>query len=114
MRHIALGKLYAVYDPVPHAKHVLPGFPPFSDSIGIGENGGFAEYLVVDARELVLVVSAGPRSPCRASVPSPLTRVPPCFPLQPDGLAPEVAALSTDSLITVYNALHNVAQVRPS
>ena len=60
MRHIALGKLYAVYAPLPHAKSALPGFPPLSDWIGVGKNGGFAEYLVVDARELVLVVSFCP------------------------------------------------------
>ena len=30
---------------------------------------------------------------------------------QPDGLAPEVAAMAADGLLTVYNAVHNVAGV---
>ena len=68
---------------VPCAK-AIAGFPPFSDSIGLGENGGYAEYLVVAASDLVPV---------------------------PHGLAPEIAAMSADSLLTVYNALHNVAEV---
>ena len=68
---------------VPCAK-AIAGFPPFSDSIGLGENGGYAEYLVVAASDLVPV---------------------------PRGLAPEIAAMSADSLLTVYNALHNVAEV---
>lgn len=60
MKDIAVGKLYAVHDIVPHAKHALPGLTPFTDSIGIGENGGFAEYMAVDASQLILVV----RTPC--------------------------------------------------
>ena len=57
MKGIEKGKLYAVYAPVPHSHDLLTGFPPFLDSIGIGENGGYAEYLAVDASELVPVVS---------------------------------------------------------
>ena len=53
---IEIDKLYAVYAVVPHAMHLLPNFPPFLDSIGIGENGGYAEYLVVDASQLIPVV----------------------------------------------------------
>ncbi|KAH9943281.1 N-benzyl-3-pyrrolidinol dehydrogenase [Epithele typhae] len=91
VRHIAKGKLYAIHDLVPHGAHPLaPGQSPLTDSIGIGENGGFAEYILADSVELVPV---------------------------PEGLAPEVAALATDSLITAYNAVHNVAgderQLRP-
>ncbi|KAI0695869.1 N-benzyl-3-pyrrolidinol dehydrogenase [Cerioporus squamosus] len=82
---IVRGQLYAVWASVPCAKATL-GFPPFSDSIGLGENGGYAEYLVAAASELVPV---------------------------PHGLAPEIAALASDSLITVYNAIHNVAELRP-
>ena len=32
----------------------------------------------------------------------------------PKGLAPEIACLATDSLITAYNAVHNAAGVRVS
>ncbi|KAI0633255.1 GroES-like protein [Trametes polyzona] len=55
-----------------------------TDAIGTGLNGGYAEFVLVNQAQLIPI---------------------------PDGLAPEVAALSTDSLITVYNAVHNVAQV---
>ncbi|KAI0723718.1 GroES-like protein [Cerioporus squamosus] len=54
--------------------------------IGVGLNGGYAKYLVVDADQLVPV---------------------------PKGLAPEIACLSTDSLITAYRAVHNAAELRP-
>ena len=57
MKDIEIGKLYVVYILVPHAKNPLKGFPSLTDSIGAGENGGFADYLLVDASELVPVVS---------------------------------------------------------
>ncbi|KAI0749440.1 N-benzyl-3-pyrrolidinol dehydrogenase [Daedaleopsis nitida] len=82
---IVEGHLYAVWTAVP-CPRAIAGFPPLSDSIGIGENGGYAEYLVVNASELVPV---------------------------PRGLAPEIAACAADSLITSYNALHNVAGLGP-
>ncbi|KAH9939059.1 N-benzyl-3-pyrrolidinol dehydrogenase [Epithele typhae] len=83
---IDIGKLYAIWAIVPHGPNPLPGLPEFTDSIGLGLNGGFAEYITVDASNLVPV---------------------------PDGLAPEIAACAADSLITVYNAMHNLAQLRP-
>ena len=54
---IEMGQMYVVWDAVPHGTHPVAGFPSFLDSIGIGENGGFAEYMVVDATELIPVVS---------------------------------------------------------
>ncbi|KAL1949901.1 hypothetical protein VTO73DRAFT_8782 [Trametes versicolor] len=79
---ITLGSLYAVHAILPCAT----GLPPILNSDGIGMNGGYAEYVVVDQRQLVPV---------------------------PDGLAPEIAALASDSLITAFNAVHNVAGLRP-
>ncbi|TBU53000.1 N-benzyl-3-pyrrolidinol dehydrogenase [Dichomitus squalens] len=86
VENIEIGKLYAIWDIVAHGPHQIPGLPPFADSIGIGENGGFAEFIVADASDLVPV---------------------------PADLRPEVAALAADSLITVYNAVHNRAGLRP-
>ncbi|KAI9001480.1 GroES-like protein [Trametes punicea] len=79
------GQLYVVYIVVPCAKR-SPGIPPLDQSVGIGVNGGFADYLLVDAGQLVRV---------------------------PDGIPPEVAACAGDSLITVFNAVHNLAGLRP-
>ena len=58
VKNIARGKLYAVHDFLAHGGHPLPGATPFLDSVGLGENGGFAEYLVFDAANLVVVVGA--------------------------------------------------------
>ena len=58
-----------------------------TSAIGVGLDGGFAKYVVVEADQLVPV---------------------------PKGLAPEIACLATDSLITAYNAVHNAAGVRVS
>ncbi|KAI0656447.1 GroES-like protein [Cubamyces menziesii] len=79
------GQLYVVHVIVPCAKSTS-GLPPIEESDGIGRDGGYAEYIVVDQRQLVPA---------------------------PQGLAPEVAALAGDSLITVFNAVHNVAGLRP-
>ncbi|KAI0833846.1 GroES-like protein [Trametes gibbosa] len=79
---IRLGTLYAVHAIVPCAK----GLPPILESDGIGMNGGYADYVVVNQRQLVPV---------------------------PEGLAPEIAALACDSLLTAFNAIHNVAGLRP-
>ncbi|KAH9902903.1 N-benzyl-3-pyrrolidinol dehydrogenase [Cubamyces lactineus] len=81
---IVEGQLYAVWDAVPCA--AMSKLPPALNSIGIRLNGGYAEYLVVNAAELVPV---------------------------PKGLAPEVAAMAADGLLTVYNAVHNVAGLGP-
>ncbi|KAI0648696.1 GroES-like protein [Trametes meyenii] len=79
------GRLYAVFVLTPCACRTL-GPPPIDDSTGIGLNGGFAEFVTVSQSQLVPV---------------------------PHGLAPEVACVAGDSLITAYNAIHNVAGLRP-
>ncbi|KAI0667919.1 GroES-like protein [Trametes maxima] len=79
------GRLYAVYVFTPCACRSL-STPPIDASTGIGLNGGFAEYVTVAQSQLVPV---------------------------PHGLAPEIACLAGDSLITAYNAIHNVAGLRP-
>ncbi|KAI0368691.1 N-benzyl-3-pyrrolidinol dehydrogenase [Pilatotrama ljubarskyi] len=81
---IVKGGLYAIHDLVPCV--AMNNLPPALNSIGIGRDGGYAEYIVVNAEELVPV---------------------------PDGLAPEVAAVASDALLTAYNAVHNVAQLGP-
>ncbi|EIW62659.1 GroES-like protein [Trametes versicolor FP-101664 SS1] len=55
-----------------------------TSTIGTGLDGGYAEFVLVNQSQL--------------------------FPV-PDGLAPEVATAGTDSLLTVFNAVNNVAQV---
>ncbi|RPD56334.1 N-benzyl-3-pyrrolidinol dehydrogenase [Lentinus tigrinus ALCF2SS1-7] len=78
-------QLYIVYLTSPCAEQAQAPITGL-DVIGVGANGGYAEYLVVDADQLVPV---------------------------PKGLSPEIACLSADSLITAYNAVHNVAGLRP-
>ncbi|EPQ56714.1 GroES-like protein [Gloeophyllum trabeum ATCC 11539] len=79
------GHLYAVWVIDPCAAKAA-GVAPIIDSTGIGMNGGYAEYVLVEDSQLVPV---------------------------PHGLKPEIAALAADSLLTVYNAVHNVAGLRP-
>ncbi|RPD61206.1 GroES-like protein [Lentinus tigrinus ALCF2SS1-7] len=87
VKDITLGELYAIWDVVPCAlAHPSTSLPPALNSIGLGKNGGFTEYIVVNQAELAPV---------------------------PKGLSPEVACLAADSLITAYNAVHNVAQLAP-
>ncbi|KAI0328255.1 GroES-like protein [Cubamyces sp. BRFM 1775] len=76
-------QLYVVYIIAPcvtSSNGTLPG------ETGVGKDGGFAEYVVVDQSQLVPV---------------------------PEGLSPEIAALAGDSLVTVFNAVHNTAGLRP-
>ena len=63
--------------------------------------------MVVDASELVPVVSVLIHFSMRGL----WIRGVDMIPTQPDGLAPEIAACATDSLLTAYNAIHNVAGV---
>ncbi|KAH9858846.1 GroES-like protein [Lenzites betulinus] len=57
---------------------------PLTTSNGIGLDGCYAEFVVVNQFQLIPV---------------------------PDGLAPEVATVATDALTTVFNAVNNAAQV---
>ncbi|CDO75111.1 hypothetical protein BN946_scf185010.g36 [Trametes cinnabarina] len=78
-------QLYSVHVITPCAKGTI-ALPPIEQSIGIGRNGGYAEYVLVEPRQLVPV---------------------------PDGIPPEVAAVAGDALTTVFNAVHNVAGILP-
>ena len=53
------GRLYVVHVIVPCTKSTN-GVPPLEDSDGIGRDGGYAEYIVVDQRQLIPVVSSFP------------------------------------------------------
>ncbi|KAH9858849.1 GroES-like protein [Lenzites betulinus] len=57
---------------------------PIAFQTGVGLDGGYAEFVVVNQFQLIPV---------------------------PDGLAPEIATVATDSLTTVFNAVNNNAQV---
>ncbi|KAI0356392.1 GroES-like protein [Trametes cingulata] len=84
---IELGRLYALYAMVGCAAYAKQGCGTSGiNGLGLGLDGGLAEYIVCNADLLVPV---------------------------PDGLAPEIAAVGADSLLTVHNALYNVAKLRP-
>lgn len=59
---------------------------PGRQHIGLGEDGGYAEFVKVRARNIVRV---------------------------PDGIRPEVAAVATDAVLTPYHAIKTVAEVGP-
>ncbi len=60
---ITVGELYAIWDVIPCAlAHPSTTLSPAFNTIGLGKNGGFAEYIVVNQAELLPVVrSAWPR-----------------------------------------------------
>ncbi|KAH9902392.1 chaperonin 10-like protein [Cubamyces lactineus] len=76
-------QLYVVYVLVPCVRS-SNGQPPNMN--GVGNDGGLAEYIVVEQTQLVPA---------------------------PKGLSPEIACLAGDSLITAFNAVHNNAGLRP-
>ncbi|KAI9067693.1 GroES-like protein [Trametes sanguinea] len=82
VKGIAEGQLYCVHGITPS----LLSRPPIDESIGLGINGGYAEYVLVEPRQLVPV---------------------------PNGIPPEVACVAADALTTAYNAVHNVAGLSP-
>ncbi|KAH8926649.1 GroES-like protein [Atractiella rhizophila] len=79
--HVDLGHLYVVYvdDPCVRGLNIAEG-------VGIGRNGGYAEYVTVKASQLVPV---------------------------PHGLPPELACLTGDCSTTAFHAITETAQVRP-
>ncbi|EJF64551.1 GroES-like protein [Dichomitus squalens] len=85
---IELGALYAVWEMVPCSKAV--GASPLFLRHGLGVDGGFAPFVLVDTKRATLV------------------RV-------PDSLVnkPELAALAVDSTALVYHAVINVAKLQP-
>ena len=55
---IVVGQLYAIWDAVPCVlAHPTTTLSPVLDAIGLGIDGGFAEYIAVDAAQLIPVVS---------------------------------------------------------
>ncbi|KAH9858847.1 GroES-like protein [Lenzites betulinus] len=79
LSNISTSQLYGVhlFDPT--------STDPVNEQNGLGRDGGYAEFVVVNQFQLIPV---------------------------PDGLAPEVATVATDSLTTVFNAVNNNAQVK--
>lgn len=90
--HFKKGTLYAVHGPNPcgecsncRSGHDNLCFSPTRQYIGIGADGAYAEYLKVPARNIVEV---------------------------PEGISAEVAAVSTDAVLTPYHALKTLGNVR--
>ncbi|KAJ6580706.1 hypothetical protein B0H19DRAFT_930641 [Mycena capillaripes] len=82
---IQMGQLYAILG-VDSCVHGLNGGPAFFNSLGIGRDGAYAEYIIVTADTLVPV---------------------------PNGVPPQVAAIASDAGLTAYHAVQNAAQVKP-
>ncbi|KAJ7187020.1 chaperonin 10-like protein [Mycena filopes] len=80
-----IGKLYSILM-VDGCVHASNGFPAIASNIGLGKDGGYAEYFIATADLLVPV---------------------------PDGVPPEVAAIASDAGITAYHAVHDTAKVKP-
>ncbi|KAI0763325.1 hypothetical protein BD413DRAFT_616442 [Trametes elegans] len=98
---IEIDILYAVYAIVPCATGKLSPV-----STGIGSNGAFADYVAVD-RSLSFV-SLVPHLAFFAFWSALLT-----LGAQPYGFSPDIAAVVADPLITMYNVVHNTAELRP-
>ncbi|KAJ6471145.1 GroES-like protein [Mycena vitilis] len=88
---ITLGKLYSVLTPNNH-DHGVPGpillginsGSVLFNTLGMGVDGGYAEYVIVKSANLVAV---------------------------PDGVSPEAAAVASDAGVTAYNAVKHAAGV---
>ncbi|WP_413586752.1 zinc-binding dehydrogenase [Bdellovibrio sp. HCB274] len=88
----APGDLYAVHGPNPcgHCNFCRSGHDnlcndPSRTFIGLGQDGAYAEYMKVPARNIVKV---------------------------PKGISPEVAAVATDAVLTPYHAIKAMGQVQ--
>ncbi|KAJ7745589.1 hypothetical protein DFH07DRAFT_869662 [Mycena maculata] len=81
---IRKGKLYSV-SLVDGCMHSTNGTPVAENTIGIGKDGAYAEYIIVTADMLVPV---------------------------PDGVSPEVAAIASDAGVTAYHAVQHAAKVK--
>ncbi|KAJ7849586.1 hypothetical protein B0H13DRAFT_2088490 [Mycena leptocephala] len=82
-KRIMLGKLYSVLTPNIH-DHGIKGGSVLLNTLGLGEDGGYAEYVIVKSANLVAV---------------------------PEGVSPEAAAVASDAGITSYNAVKHTAGV---
>ncbi|KAF7293977.1 alcohol dehydrogenase [Mycena kentingensis (nom. inval.)] len=79
-----LGKLYSVLSPSCGTMGINGG-PAFQNTLGLGLNGGYAEYVICKEPSLVPV---------------------------PHGVAAEAAAVAADAGVTAYNAVKNNARVK--
>ncbi|KAJ7573114.1 N-benzyl-3-pyrrolidinol dehydrogenase [Mycena floridula] len=77
-------QLYSALNYAP-CTHSLNGTPAIFNSVGLGLDGGYAEYVVVDVDQLVEV---------------------------PTGVSPELAAIAADAGVTAFNAVHNTAGIK--
>ncbi|KAJ7857903.1 GroES-like protein [Mycena leptocephala] len=81
---VQIGRLYSILA-LDSCVHGLNGGPAFLNALGLGRDGGYAEYIIVTADLLVPV---------------------------PSGVPPEVAAIASDAGVTAYHAVQNAAQVK--
>ncbi|KAF7368802.1 alcohol dehydrogenase [Mycena venus] len=82
---VEIGKLYSVLT-ADGCTHGINGGPALLDSIGLGKDGAYAQFLIVTQDLLVPV---------------------------PDGVPPEVAAIASDAGVTAYHAVQHAANVKP-
>ncbi|CDO75112.1 hypothetical protein BN946_scf185010.g37 [Trametes cinnabarina] len=85
VKGIREGRLYSVHAITPCVQGTV-ALPLIEQAVGLGRNGGYAEYVLVEAPQLIPV---------------------------PDGISPEVASVAADALTTAFNAVHNIAGIRP-
>ncbi|KAJ6537386.1 hypothetical protein DFH09DRAFT_930882 [Mycena vulgaris] len=82
-QRISVGKLYSVL--TPNAQdHGIDGASVLLNTLGLGLDGGYAEYVIVKSPNLVAV---------------------------PEGVSPEAAAVASDAGLTSYNAVKYTAGV---
>ncbi|KAJ7139985.1 hypothetical protein C8R43DRAFT_1202064 [Mycena crocata] len=81
---VKIGRLYSVLL-IDSCVHGMNGGSAALNSMGIGQDGAYAEYIIVTADKLVPV---------------------------PNGVPPEVAAIASDAGVTAYHAVQNAAKVK--
>ncbi|KAJ6617305.1 hypothetical protein B0H10DRAFT_1797617 [Mycena sp. CBHHK59/15] len=82
-KRITLGKLYSVLTP-DSRDHGINGGSVLLNTLGLGADGGYAEYIIVKSANLVAAL---------------------------EGVSPEAAAVASDAGITSYNAVKHTAGV---
>ncbi|KAL0575144.1 hypothetical protein V5O48_006821 [Marasmius crinis-equi] len=78
------GQLYSVFDYAPCVTAVA-GFPAGLNGTGVGQDGGYAPYVVVDHKQLLEV---------------------------PEGVPAPAAAIASDAGITAHHAVHETAGIK--
>ncbi|KAJ7487156.1 chaperonin 10-like protein [Mycena latifolia] len=81
---VQIGKLYSILA-LDSCIHGLNGGPALFNSLGLGRDGAFAEYIITTADTLVPV---------------------------PNDVPPEVAAIASDAGVTAYHAVQDAAKVK--